>query len=222
MSRPKEIRGLIEKITAEMVGVSLCNRQNFPAMRDLGEGITEIGIGLPVDVSVALKNETYPVIYRALDEAQAYNFQMLDGGLVQMMYRFKKKEIVAHRLAFFPSPFLEEFQNNPDIYIEDEVFAEVIMKNIVPLPIRFDFDCRKDVVVDIDHPQSHLTLGQYQNCRIPVCSPLMPNQFVEFILRNFYNTAFVKYSECVPSCSWSFGKTITQKEQRIPHLVCNS
>jgi len=221
MSRPKEIRSLIEKITAEMVGASLCNRQNFPSMTDLGGGITEIGITQSGAIGVALKNESYPVIYRALDEAQAYNFQMLDGGLVQMMYRFEKKEIVAHRLAFFPSPFLEEFQNNPDIYIEDEVYAEVVMKNIVPFPVRFDFDTRAYVVVEIDHPQSHLTLGQYKNCRIPVCSPLMPHHFVGFVLRNFYNTAFNKYSDCVPGCSWSFGRTITRNEEKIPHLVCS-
>ena len=220
MSRPNEIRGLIERITAELVGASLCNRQNFPCMRDLGGGITEIGIGIEADLSIALKNEQYAVIYRALDEAQAFNVQMLDGAIIQMMYRFKKKEVVAHRLAFFPSPYLEEFQNNPEVYVEDDIFAEVIMKNIVPFPVRFDFDSREEVVVEIEHPHSHLTLGQYQNCRIPVCSPMMPKHFIGFILRNFYNTAYSKLSDCVPDCSWKFGRTITRNEERIPHFVC--
>lgn len=222
MSRPKEIRSQIEKITAEIVGASLCNRQNFPSMVELGGDVTEIGITQSGAIGLALKNEPYPVIYRALDEAEAYNFQMLDGGIVQMMYRFKKKEIVAHRLAFFPSPFLEEFQNNPDIYNKDEIFAEVIAKNVVPSPVRFDFDCREDVVRDVEHPHSHLTLGQYQNCRIPVCSPVMPHQFVGFVLRNFYNTASNRCSDFVPRSSWRFGKTITKNEEKIPHFVCGA
>ena len=79
---------------------------------------------------------------------------------------------------------------------------DVIKKNIVPFPIRFDYDCRDEVVVNITHPKSHLTLGQYQNCRVPVSAPLTPYIFALFILRNFYNTAFNKYSEkiiCIKS-----------------------
>lgn len=101
----------------------------------------------------------------------SYNMRMLDGALIHMMYRFRNNQLEAHRLAFFPSPFLGEFQNNPEIYLEDEIYAEVIMRNIVPFPLRFDFDCREEVVVEMYHPKSHLTLGQYQNCRIPVSSP---------------------------------------------------
>src|SRR5256714_8639020 len=48
--------------------------------------------------------------------------------------------------------YLEEFQNNPEIYIADEMYAEVIMKNIVPFPLRFDFDSRTEVVRELEHP----------------------------------------------------------------------
>jgi hypothetical protein len=42
----------------------------------------------------------------------------------------------------------------------DEMYAEVIMKNIVPFPLRFDFDSRTGVVRELEHPVSHLSLGQ--------------------------------------------------------------
>jgi hypothetical protein len=42
---------------------------------------------------------------------------MPDGAIIQMMYVFKNDSLERHRLTFFPSPNLEEFQNNPDIYL---------------------------------------------------------------------------------------------------------
>ncbi len=213
MLTPEQIRRQVEKLTADVVGLSLCDRQNFPALRDLGSGYKEVGIGECENLSFALKNVPYHEIYSELDRTQTYNIRMLDGALIQMMYRFKNNRIETHRLAFFPSPFLEEFQNNPEIYLEDEIYAEVIDKNIVPFPLRFDFDCREGVFVEVDHPKSHLTLGQYQNCRIPVSAPVTPYSFINFLLRNFYNTAYKKYCERIGQHSELFVSTIMPLEK---------
>ncbi|MCI5119902.1 MAG: DUF2290 domain-containing protein [Candidatus Electrothrix sp. AUS4] len=218
MPSPEKIRQQMERLTAELVGLSLCDRQNFPATRNVGSGYCEVGVGSKGSLSYALKNISYQDIYTELDRLHSYNMRMLDGALIHMMYRFKDNQLEAHRLAFFPSPFLEEFQNNPDIYIEDEVYAEVIMKNIVPFPLRFDFDCRKEVAVEIDHPKSHLTLGQYQNCRIPVSAPLTPHNFISFVLQNFYNTAYQKYSNRLTIFADSFEKSITKREKELLHI----
>lgn len=135
------------------------------------------------------------------------------------MYGFSNGVLQRHRLAFFPSPDLEEFQSNPDIYLEEEIFIEVVAKNIVPFPIRFDYDAIGSAEQTLTHPRSHLTLGQYQNCRIPVSSPLTPSQFVDFILRNFYRAAFEKYAGGIPQFSDSFEKTILPEEEAIIHLA---
>lgn len=217
MPSPEQIRQQMERLTADLVGLSLCDRQNFPSMRDFGQGVCEVGIGKG-DVSRALKNVPYHDIYTELERAQTYNLRMLDGALIHMMYRFRNNQVEAHRLAFFPSPFLEEFQNNPDIYLEDEIYAEVIMKNIVPFPLRFDFDRREEVVVEVDHPKSHLTLGQYQNCRIPVSAPLTPYHFIGFILRNFYNTAYRKYCTQLSNSPHFFDVSITNHEKDLLHI----
>lgn len=218
MPKPEQVRQQMQQLTAELIGFSLCNRQNFPSMRDLGKGICEIGIGARENLSYALKNVPYHDVYIEMERTETYNIRMLDGALIHMMYRFQDDQLEAHRLAFFPSPFLEEFQNNPDIYLEDEVYAEVIMKNIVPFPLRFDFDCREEVVIDVEHPKSHLTLGQYQNCRIPVSSPLTPHHFIQFILRNFYNTAYQKYSNQLSTYSYCFENSLTRREKVLLHI----
>jgi hypothetical protein len=215
---PDQIRRQMEKLTAELMGFSLCNRQNFPSMRDLGKGICEVGIGTRGNLSYALKNIPYHDVYTEMEKTETYNLRMLDGALIHMMYRFRDNQLEAHRLAFSPSPFLEEFQNSPEIYLEDEVYAEVVMKNIVPFPLRFDFDCREQVFVDMDHPKSHLTLGQYQNCRIPVSSPLTPSHFIGFILRNFYNTAYQRYSTQLSTYEHCFEASLTERERGLLHV----
>ena len=166
-------------------------------------------------VSIALKNLAYREIYYQLVQDHAYNVKMLDGALIQMMYRFSNGTLQSHRLAFFPSPDLEEFQNNPDIYIEQAIYADVIARNIVPFPLRFDYNAQEGHI----HPRSHLTLGQYEHCRIPVTGPLTPFRFIDFILRNFYHTAFNQYADSLPRIRDSFDKSIRPEEERIIHLT---
>lgn len=216
MITPEIIRNQIQKIVEELIFVSLSVDQTFPSKRTEGSE-TKIDFG-KADISVALRNKSYKEIYNELSSAKSYNFKLIDGAIVQLMYKFEGNELKKHRLAFFPSPHLEEYQNNPELYENDEIYADVIRKDVVPFPIRFDFDSRIKISVDVDHPQSHLTLGQYLNCRIPVSAPLTPSLFIRFILRNFYNTAFAKYSEKITSFNDSFEQTITQKERNQIHI----
>ena len=207
----------IKELTEILVSLSLCDHQNFPAIQNLQHGYSEIGISNHPDIGYALKNISYQEIYEELVRTQTYNLKMMDGALIQMLYRFKDDIIESHRLAFFPSPTLEEFQNNPEIYLEDEIYADIIAKNILPVPLRFDFD--NNTFTEVEHPKSHVTLGQYKNCRIPVTSPLMPCHFILFILRNFYNTAFLKYSDKIkPVVPNLFTDTITTSERKLIHI----
>jgi hypothetical protein len=214
----KHIISQIRDLTADLIELGLCDKQNYPALRDFGSGKSEIGISNKTNFSFALRNISYQNIYDELDRTETYNFRMLDGALVQIMYRFTDDEIEEHRLAFFPSPYLEQFQNNPEIYSDDEMYAEVTMRNIVPLPLRFDFISREGEYEELRHPKSHLTLGQYKNCRIPVCAPLTPYHFVSFILRNFYHTAYTKYGDSIRPHSHCFTETIFTSERAILHI----
>lgn len=217
---PKETLKQIGDLTTALVGLSLCNEQNFPATDGNPDGSFEITVSTAARMSVALKNVSYRDIYLELESARCFNFKMLDGALVALRYRFRDSSVCEHSLTYFPSPDLEHFQNDPEAYLLDEVYADVVARNIVPFPIRFDFSDEVAKFVEIHHPYSHLTLGQYENCRIPVCSPIGPLVFGGFILRNFYNTAFRKYSEEIPISDLAFPRTITAAEQKIPHMMC--
>jgi hypothetical protein len=218
MPSPEQIRHQIERLTTDLIGLSLCDDQNFPSMRNLDHGLTEVSFGGKRDISAALKNDPYCVVYDKLKNTRTYNLKMVDGALIQMMFRFNKEEIEAHRLAFFPSPYLEEFQKSPEIYLADEIYAEVVMKSIVPFPLRFDFNSREDIATELEHPKTHLTLGHYENCRIPVSAPLTPYLFISFVLRNFYHTAYLKYCEKISVYNDGFVDTIKDHEANIIHV----
>ncbi len=217
---PLQTLGQVKQLTEALVGLSLSNEQNFPATHGNKNATFEITVRTAVGMSVVLKNVAYRDIYGELEKARCFNIKMLDGALISLRYRFRAGVIREHSLSYFPSPNLEHFQNEPEIYLEDEIYADVIARNIVPFPVRFDFSDDPEKFVDVHHPYSHLTLGQYENCRIPVGSPLGPLAFGGFILRNFYNTAYRKYSDDIPASTLSFAKTITKNEQMIPHFVC--
>lgn len=207
-----------EDATAQLVGCSLCDEQNFPVMRRIGKNLWQISIGEQGSYSIAMHDIPYREVYSSFSRHRLFNLKMIDGALIQMFYEFQDNHLLYHRLAFFPSPHLEEYQNAPEIYEADEVYADILMKEIVPFPIRFDYDASDQAHVLVHHPKSHLTLGQYKNCRIPVSGPLTPYLFVAFILRNFYNTAFSRVSHVINLEGDLFQDNIANEEVLIPHL----
>lgn len=209
----------VNNITQKLIQVGLSDNQNFPTHKCISKNKYQIAYAGMQDLSIVLKNVEYVQVYQELDNSKNYNIKMADGALIQMMYTYENSELSSHRLAFFPSPFLHEFQNEPEIYEIDEIYADIIAKNILPVPIRFDYD--PDNHKDLDHPKCHLTLGQFKNCRIPVCSPIMPNVFISFILRSFYNTTLRKFTNELNFQKSLFPQTITTSEQKLLHISIN-
>jgi hypothetical protein len=213
-----QVKSQIDAILKYLVETSLADDQQFPIVRNAGHGINEVTLNGAEHVSVALKEKDYREIYDHLVGVRAYNAKLLDGAIIQMMYVFDGRNIQRHRLAFFPSPYLDEFQNNPEIYLDDEIYADVVARNLVPFPLRFDYDGRDDVHEEIVHPKSHLTLGQYENCRIPVTAPITPYWFMNFILRNFYHTAYNLYAKRLPVFNDAFAESILASERNLVHV----
>lgn len=222
MTTPKQLKRQLDDLIAHLVEIGLANDQNYPFKRRVGSHAIEISFPGANHLSIVLKNERYDKIYQALRAERAYSVLMSDGAMLQMNYMFKDGKLERHRLAFLPSPFLLAFQNYPEIYLEDSVYAEIIGKGVVPFPIRFDFDDRKEVFEEINHPKSHLTLGQYQNCRIPVSAALTPASFVEFILQNFYHTDFRAHAELLPQFTERFEETLADVERSVVHMIIPS
>lgn len=216
---PKNILKQIRQLTVDVIEAGICDAQNFPSLTQSPRGISEIGIS-SVDNSIFLKNIPYNEMYSELLKRKYYNLKMIDGALISLLYRFQNNDIIAHRLSFFPAPNLEVFQNEPELYLEDEIYLEFLDKRIVTVPLRFDFDSG-EAFVPVEHPKSHLTLDQYENCRIPVSSAVSPYQFMEFILRNFYHTARNKSCFNLTKYTDKFEKSIVSEEEALVH-VCTS
>lgn len=219
---PERIRKQINELISYLMKVGLADDQNSAFWKSAKARVVQITFEGSKHVSIALRDIGYSEIYRILAQKRAYNVKMLDGALIQMMYEFIDSHLQRHRLAFFPAPNLEEFQKDPEVYLADEIYADITSKNIVPFPIRFDYDARQESHKELTHPKSHLSLGQYSNCRIPVTSPLVPSWFIDFVLRNFYDSETSRYVEKLPTSDYSFDRSISSAERNIIHVAVPS
>lgn len=217
MIKPKEIISQIEHLTGHLIENSFSSDQNFSSINTYSEGVTIVTWDKSAHISETFDNNlSYKEIYDICRDRRYFTLLLVDEAIIQFYYKFQNGVLVNHRMAFLPSPYLEEFQNNPDVYINDLIYAEVINKSLVPSPIRFDYD--KKASEDVIHPRSHMTIGQYQNCRIPVRSALTPFQFINFIFNNFYNNILFDtdlYDKCNEIY---FGSSITPSESNLVHM----
>ena len=217
MLTSKVIYSQIQKLTAELIETGLCDAQNFPSMVKRNGGIEDVGI-TAADNSLFLKSIPYLEMYYELVRKKIYNVKLIDGALLYMLYRFEDNRLLMHRLSYFPAPDLKSFQNDPELYLEDEIYADILDKRIVTVPFRFDFDRSEGVYKPIEHPVSHLTLGQYEHCRIPVSSALTPYQFIAFVIRNFYHTTQSKYGEKFTVFKEKFANSILDEEFELMYI----
>ena len=193
-------------------------KANFPSQvryrSSLGH-VEEISISGLDEPFTSLKTIPYAETYKMLCNKGAFNMRLIDDALVRFHYQFCQDRLIKHNLYFFPSPDLGEYQNNLEVYGTDALYAEVVMKDVVTTPIRFDFDTT--AFSDYIHPMSHFTVGQYRNCRIPVLGALTPYRFLNVVLRAFYNTPYQKYCSDWKASAPDFEPSITDRERSDLH-----
>lgn len=182
MKQQKRVFGEVKKVTQELIRCGLAEEYNFPVMQK-----AEVVWEKYNDISLYLKNMEYTTIYSEIEKNHNFNIKLPDGGILQLMYRFNSRgtELQSHRLAYYPSPSYEIYQNNAELYDADYLYGDILNKDVLPVIIRADYN-NKDVDSKIHHPYSHITLGGYKNCRIPANKPISPMQFVKFIMEHFY------------------------------------
>ncbi len=216
MSNLVNTKDELNRLTSQLIELGLSDDQNYAIIREVGKNRSEVTFEGDSGLAYVLKNNLYTEIYSEIKKNRDYNVSLPDGGIIQMQYIFQDDEVVKHRLGFFPSPDLSEFQNEPEVYMSDLVYAEIVESKVVTTPFRFDFDL--EAFVEGDHPRSHVTIGQYKNCRIPMRSAVSPFRFVEFILGSFYNTAFRNYRDHITGMDLLNPQTITDVESRRVHF----
>lgn len=133
--------------------------------------------------------------YRAMLNQRDFCLCFADGGLVQIRYDIEDKEIVSHRLCYFPCPFSFESEDLEGISLSDVplLFSadELRTRFRLASPIRFDFDAD---IADERHAHSHVSLNK-ETCRLPAYGPVSLGHFFRFILRYFYEVEFANLNE---------------------------
>jgi len=225
MKPPKMAKAMKDEL-GSLIGClikrGISNDQNFPVLRSVTHGsssVWEVTFSGAEYVSIGMEDIGYTEIYERLLKERSYTAKLIDGGLLQLMYQFKcGGDLLRHRLAYYPSPELPPFREDPESYQHDEPFVDIVKRRIVPFPLRFDFN--EVAARDVTHPMCHLTLGDVKGCRIPVSAPLAPRLFIEFVLRNFYQTNKHNFACVLPKRGPHFGlTTITVSERRLIHVV---
>lgn len=216
---------LFRKEFIDLVGYllehSLVDDQNIPARRSRGRRIVALESDYWSDSPRLQRKVPYSDLYDDLAKARAYDLRFLDGALAQVQYEFDADgaQLRRARVAFLPSPDLTPYQEDPGLYLHDEIYGDVVDPRVVPVPLRFDFDSRPEVVKDFLHPHSHMTIGQYPHCRVPLSGGLTPHFFIELILRSFYRTNTKVHTDDLPASRVRMPKTITEKEERYAHMA---
>ena len=222
--------------------VGLSDDQQDPILRRRREAFAEVTFDNAELISRAMKGMPYVDVYDEFVRSRAFSVKLLDGALVQMAYAFKDDTLARHRLAYLASPyhipFLEDLRGYLDqeehalrqaeaalhviedgSYLDDDEENAPRPVTVDPVNVRFDYDSDPNRHRDVWHPKSHLTIGQYEHCRVPVSAPLTPVQFMEFVLRHFYCTETMDYVADLPRPSTSFPASISRKEEGVIHVV---
>lgn len=211
------IKKSIDNIIATLIEKGLVCDQNFTATSD-----NEVRWSGNNDISICLKNIDYRDIYYELNKNRNYNMKFIDGSIIQLQYKFNSDNsyIKEHRLAYFPSPLLKRYNEEENYYdpmtFEEDIYSDIIDEFIITTPIRIDYNPSQ--FIDDEHPVCHMHFGQIEGCRIPVGRAIYPDEFIKFILKNFYNKFFIKYLKDYKFEVKKLNYTITEKEQKNIHI----
>ena len=182
MKEQEKVFRELKKVTRELIRCGLAEEYNYPVIQQM-----DIVWEKYQNISLYLRNMDYSTIYDEIEKNHNYNVKLPDGGIIQLMYRFNRTgtELISHRLGYYPSPSYELYQNDPELYDVDYIYGDILNKSVLPVIIRADYN-RDPEERELHHPYSHITLGGYKNCRIPVDRPISPMKFVKFIMEHFF------------------------------------
>ncbi|MDR7898164.1 DUF2290 domain-containing protein [Thermosynechococcus sp. JY1334] len=144
-----------------LFGTGIINDQNFPKIVRHPKSIWDVKFDHCENIGLVISETDYSVIHQILTNNRYYSVKMIDGGLLQLIYRFQRNTLIQHRLAYYLSSQLLPFQEDPASYFEDTHFLEIINRRTIAFPLRFDFD--QQAAINKTHPACHLTLGDAKN-----------------------------------------------------------
>lgn len=158
--------------------------------------------------------------YCSLIENRQYSMLLVDGSFFQISYGLRKREVVRHRLCWYPSPikFADDLMDSGGII--DAVLDKMAKGDTSFFqsrsPLRFDFS--PDDASDL-HPEVHLHIG-HEDCRIPVKSALSLRAFMMFVVENFYVDISTSSRLHREALNWFCGDKLTHNQRQRIHFNC--
>ena len=141
-----------------------------------------------------------------------YNLLLYDKGIFQFEFEIYNGKIIKERFVFIKKQ--NKLWNKEEIsFLDNDELAEdwFIDEIGIPIIIRVDFD--ENNYVEMKHPKSHMTISNYDECRIPMQGPISISKFVNFVLNIFYNDDIE-----VLDCIYDEIITISNKEKELLHF----
>ena len=120
------------------------------------------------------------------------------------------KNIVKQRIVFIKIfdklSTIKDTENSWEYYQANEEDKNQLS---FPILLRVDYNAneRKD-----DHPVSHLTISNIENCRIPIVANWGIDRFIDFVLKEFFH----RYDICFDKIN--FDPTIRDDEKKRIHI----
>lgn len=105
-----------------LFGTGIINDQNFPKIVRHPKSIWDVKFDHCENIALVISETDYSVIHQILKNNRYYSVKMIDGGLLQLIYRFQRNTLIQHRLAYYLSSQLLPFQEDPASYFEDTHF----------------------------------------------------------------------------------------------------
>ena len=208
----KNILRDIEQTLTELRSKELWRDERSPSQKPTS--------GNKMEISFSGKNDKSSIVYDnhitssdmidTLVKNHQYNILFYDKGFIQAEFIVDGNKVIKERLVFmkkhnkiWDAEEIQDFESN-DIDWFSEAFG-------VPIMLRIDHD--PDEHVDGDHAATHLTLSNYESCRIPMKGIVSFSEFVRFVLFHFYN---IKLD--LPVWRFDDSDTITELEKKMIHM----
>ena len=105
---PQKTKNDLEGLISSLIDKGVADDQNFPLLRQYPSKEWEVSFDGAEHVSFAMGNIDYGDIHSELNQKRSYNAKLIDGGLLQLMYRFNQDNLVntvlrsIHRPVFAP------------------------------------------------------------------------------------------------------------------------
>lgn len=208
-----ELRKEYDNIITQLLEKNLLREHTEFSFKEYGE-LCKITRNNRINESNILfdRNKSIEEVTDVILKRKEYNLLLYDKGIFQFEFIIEKGQIKKERLVFIKKHNKlwdkEEINNLSNNSFDEDWYNEIIG---IPIVIRVDFD--EEAHIDVKHPITHMTLSNYDECRIPMKGAVSLTLFINFILNMFYDEKLN-----LDGINYDIKNTISENEKKCLHF----